>query len=190
MEAWLPSTCYRDSPLAIEGVVIHYFSCLNVQPNDPYNLQSNWDLMLDLNLPKSQRMHFLNKHGDPDKRLYASAHCLIGREGELWLTVPQDKQAYHAGVSHYKGRSNWNALSYGIELIGSATSGFTYAQYITCSKHCAQLCNEYEIDIWEMVVGHEQIAPGRKVDPGIMTGNFDMNKFLLMVNKFKSDKQS
>lgn len=173
MEVYLPSDCYRDKPLEIQGLVVHYFSLINVQPNDPYNLQDNWQLMMDLNMPKASRQKYLNKHGDMANRMYASAHCLIGREGELWLTVPADKQAYHAGRSHYKGRSNWNGLSYGIELIGSKTSGFTDAQYATLAKHCADLILEHRFHI-DMLVGHEDVAPGRKFDPGIATGNFDM----------------
>jgi len=173
MEVYLPSSCYRDKPLKIEGIVIHYFSLINVQPDEPYNLQDNWQLMMDLNMPKANRQKYLTKHGDPANRMYASAHCLIGRKGELWLTVPSDKQAYHAGVSRYNSRSNWNGLSYGIELIGSKTSGFTDAQYETCAKHTAALANEHNVPT-DMIVGHEDISPGRKVDPGIKTGNFDM----------------
>ena len=180
MENYLPNDCYRDKPLIIEGIVIHYFSLINVQPNDPYNLQDNWQLMMDLNMSKENRQKFLNKHGDPGNRMYASAHCLIGRNGELWLTVPADKQAFHAGVSRYAGRSNWNALSYGIELIGSATSGFTDAQYATLIKHVYSLMKEHNVPL-DMVVGHEDIAPGRKNDPGILTGNFDMNRLRLEI---------
>jgi len=175
MEAYLPNYCYRDALLTPEAIVIHYFSCINVQPKDPYDLQSNWNLMHDLNAFKSDRQWFLNKHGDPTGRMYASAHCLIGRDGKKMLTVPEDKQAYHAGISHYNDRSNWNTFSYGIELIGSASSGFTDAQYAACANHCYTLMDEYNIDL-NMLVGHEDISPGRKVDPGIATGNFDMEK--------------
>jgi len=171
MEMYLPSNCYRDAELVPKAIVIHYFSAINVEPKDPYNLVSNWSLMCDLNLPKDKRDHYLKD--DRDKRYYASAHCFICREGRVVLTVPEDRQAYHAGKSEYMGFRNWNTFSYGIELIGSATSGFTDAQYIQCAKHCARLMREYKIGL-DWVVGHEEIAPGRKKDPGIATGNFDM----------------
>lgn len=175
MESFLPSYCYRNAPLEPQAIVIHYFSCINVQPKDPYNMRDCQVLMHDLNLEKGLRFQFLKGDNDLDKRMYASAHCFIGRDGRIALTVPEDKQAYHAGVSNYKGRRYWNQFSYGIELIGSGTSGFTDAQYARCAKECARLMRVHNITI-EWVVGHEEIAPGRKVDPGIATGNFDMVK--------------
>jgi len=173
MEMYLPSNCYRDAELVPKAIVIHYFSAINVEPKDAYSLEIAWRLMMDLNLPKDQRLWYLKKTNDSDKRFYASAHCFIDRDGEIALTVPEDRQAYHAGRSEYMGRKNWNGFSYGIELIGSATSGFTDAQYIHCAKHCARLMREYKIGL-DWIVGHEEIAPGRKKDPGIATGNFDM----------------
>ena len=182
MEAYLPTNCYRDKFLKPQAIVIHYFSCINVDPEHPFDLLRCHNLMLDLNFQKKNRMTYLKSERDPNTRMYASAHCFIGREGELWLTVPENKQAYHAGVSSYKGRSNWNQFSYGVELIGHGTSKFTEEQYQTCAKHCASLMSSYDIGL-DWVVGHEDIAPGRKVDPGIAVGNFDMKYLKKLISK-------
>jgi len=183
VESFLPSYCYRNSPLKPEAIVIHYFSCINVQPKDPYNMRDCQVLMHDLNLEKRLRFQFLKGDSDTEKRMYASAHCFIGRDGRIALTVPEDKQAYHAGSSTYKGRQYWNGFSYGIELIGSSTSGFTDEQYTTCAKHCARLMQVNGIHI-DMVVGHEEITqhrPRPKVDPGMATGNFDMVRLKILI---------
>lgn len=176
MEMYLPSYCYREAALKPEALVLHYFSCINVLPKDPYNMQANWNLMHDLNAEKPNRLQFLNKHGDKFKPYYGSAHCLVGRKGELWLTVPEDKQAFHAGRSSYMGRANWNNFAYGVEMLGTSSSRFTERQYEVTSKHCAPIIKENHISL-DMVVGHETIAPGRKTDPGIATGNFEMDRF-------------
>lgn len=177
MEFYLPDYCYRDKELKPEAIVLHYFSCRWVQPNDPYNMGSNWTLMHDLNATKENRLEFLKTKDAPEKPIWGSAHCLVGRKaGELWLTVPEDKQAFHAGRSYYSSRNNWNAFSYGVEMLGMPGSQFTDEQYAMTSNHCARLIKEYNIPMG-MVVGHETIAPGRKIDPGIATGNFDMERF-------------
>ena len=172
MEAYLPSYCYRDKPITLKGIVIHYFSAINVDPENKFDNVTCWNLMHDLNATKENRLQFPNVLPDSMNRSYASAHCMIGRKGTNMIMVPENKQAYHAGKSEYNGISNWNQWSYGIELIGSKDSGFTDTQYTVCAKHCAGLMKEYGIPL-DMVVGHETVAPGRKFDPGIFSGNFD-----------------
>lgn len=184
MESYLPKHAYRDKTLVMDAIVIHYFSVINVNPADPHNIKECWMLMNDLNLPKSKRFQYLLDDASPEERLYASAHCMIGRDGTNMLTVPEDKQAYHAGKSSYKGRDNWNQFSYGIELIGSKSSGFTNEQYDACGKHCARLMREYNIGL-DWIVGHEDVAPGRKVDPGIKTGNFDMDRLKRIAKQYR-----
>jgi len=181
METYLPNNCFRDSPLDPEWIVIHFFSCINVQPKNPYHLHDCWLLMNDLNLPKSLRVKFLKGEDDAEKRSWASAHAMIGRDGTRAITVPYNRQAYHAGVSSYKGLKNWNGFSYGVELIGSLTSGFTDAQYDDLASLCAGLMKEFPKITMNRIVGHEQISPGRKVDPGIATGNFDMPRLKLKI---------
>lgn len=187
MEAYLPNYCYRDKPVQIKGIVNHYFSAVNVDPDNKFNLRTCYNLMHDLNAPKENRLQFPDVLPSTMKRSYASAHCLIGRKGELWLTVPEDRQAYHAGKSEYNGLKNWNQWSYGVEWIGTKDSGFTKAQYTTAAKLHYRLMKEYGIPP-SMVVGHETVSPGRKFDPGISTGNFKMNHLKRMIRELALEK--
>ena len=94
-----------------------------------------------------------------------SAHLVIGRHGDLYQAVEFDKRAWHAGQSEFRGRARCNDFSIGIELIGPEEGPFTDAQYQSLNMVCSELCRVYEIDA-ECIVGHRDIAPGRKVDPG------------------------
>lgn len=92
-----------------------------------------------------------------------SSHFVIRRDGSLLQCVSCDKRAWHAGVSHYRGRDNCNDDSIGIELEGLEGTTFELAQYNSLSVLCAQLMDQYPI---AHIAGHEDIAPGRKFDPG------------------------
>jgi AmpD protein len=95
--------------------------------------------------------------------LQVSAHFFITRTGELWQFVSVNDRAWHAGASTYRGRSNCNNDSIGIELEGLEGVNFESAQYDSLTAVCAallQLCPVAHI------AGHEHIAPGRKQDPG------------------------
>lgn len=109
----------------------------------------------------------LNWHADPYFQQIAgmqvSAHFFIRRNGELWQFVSCDDRAWHAGVSCYRGRSNCNDDSIGIELEGLDGESFENAQYTCLSRLCLDLLQHYPI---AHVAGHEHIAPGRKNDPG------------------------
>jgi AmpD protein len=95
--------------------------------------------------------------------LQVSAHFYIRRNGELWQFVGTDDRAWHAGVSQYRGRSNCNDDSIGIELEGLEGSGFEPAQYDALASLLPSIAQAYPI---RHVAGHEHIAPGRKNDPG------------------------
>jgi N-acetyl-anhydromuramyl-L-alanine amidase AmpD len=86
--------------------------------------------------------------------------------------VPLHKQAYHAGKSRWKDKDNLNAHSFGIELIATHDSGYTEQQYISLCEVCGQLMTKHNIKL-EDIVGHSDVAPDRKKDPGPM---FDWNK--------------
>ena len=92
-----------------------------------------------------------------------SSHFYIRRNGELWQFVSCDDRAWHAGVSHFQGRTNCNDFSIGIELEGLEGLSFESAQYETLSGLCAALPQRYPV---AHVAGHEHVAPGRKSDPG------------------------
>lgn len=92
-----------------------------------------------------------------------SSHFFIRRDGELIQFVPCAYRAWHAGVSVWEGRERCNDFSIGIELEGSDELAFDEAQYRTLRPLIASLKRKYEI---EAIVGHSDIAPGRKTDPG------------------------
>ena len=95
--------------------------------------------------------------------LQVSAHFVIRRNGELLQFVSCDDRAWHAGVSHYRGRSQCNDDSIGIELEGLEGEPFEAPQYATLVSLCKALGKQYPIG---HIAGHEHIAPERKKDPG------------------------
>jgi len=92
-----------------------------------------------------------------------SVHFLIRRDGELSQFVPCGARAWHAGESSWKGRAQCNDFSIGIELEGTAEAPFTAAQYRQLARLTRALKARYPI---RDIVGHSDIAPGRKSDPG------------------------
>lgn len=92
-----------------------------------------------------------------------SAHFVIRRDGALLQFVSCDDRAWHAGTSHYRGRSNCNDDSIGIELEGLEGDTFEAAQYARLQKLCLDIARQYPI---AHIAGHEHIAPERKQDPG------------------------
>jgi AmpD protein len=95
--------------------------------------------------------------------LRVSAHFLVRRDGRLLQFVSCDRRAWHAGASVWRGRENCNHYAIGIELEGLEGSAFEPAQYARLAQLLRALCARYPID---EVVGHEDVAPGRKFDPG------------------------
>ena len=92
-----------------------------------------------------------------------SSHFFIRRDGELIQFVSCLQRAWHAGVSSWQGRERCNDFSIGIELEGSDFEDFEDAQYHTLKKLVSSLKKNYPI---QHIVGHSDIAPGRKTDPG------------------------
>lgn len=95
--------------------------------------------------------------------LRVSAHFFVRRRGELIQFVPASKRAWHAGISSWKGRARCNDFSVGVELEGTDETPFTAAQYRVLARLTRALQGVYPIGD---VVGHADIAPGRKSDPG------------------------
>ncbi|MEY3610814.1 MAG: 1,6-anhydro-N-acetylmuramyl-L-alanine amidase AmpD [Pseudomonadota bacterium] len=95
--------------------------------------------------------------------LQVSSHFYIRRDGSLWQFVSTDDRAWHAGQSAYRGRTQCNDDSIGIELEGLEGDAFEDAQYAQLSRLCLDLHRHYPI---AHIAGHEHIAPGRKHDPG------------------------
>lgn len=95
-----------------------------------------------------------------------SAHYLLAKDGELLQLVDEDAIAWHAGASEWRGRPEVNAFSVGIELVNANDGRDSYPepQIEKCAQLVAEICTDYKLAIQD-VVGHKDIAPGRKTDP-------------------------
>lgn len=96
-------------------------------------------------------------------KLKVSSHFFIRRGGQIIQFVPCIRRAWHAGVSNWRGRDRCNDFSIGIELEGNDHTPFSTQQYTALTALTQSLCTAFPIDA---IVGHAQIAPGRKTDPG------------------------
>ena len=105
----------------------------------------------------------LDRLCDPDAEV--SAHYLIGRDGVVWQLVAEDQRAWHAGAGSWCGLEDINSRSIGIELDNRGDEPFPEPQ-----MHSLEMLLVATLDRWsiapERVIGHSDMAPGRKVDPG------------------------
>jgi AmpD protein len=108
------------------------------------------------------------------RNVQVSAHLLIRRTGEVLQFVNFGERAWHAGQSSYEGRANCNDFSIGIELEGSDDEPYTDSQYRVLAAVTAALLAHYPAMAVQKIVGHSDIAPGRKTDPGPA---FDWRRF-------------
>ncbi len=102
---------------------------------------------------------------DEIRGVRVSAHLLIRRDGEVLQFVDFRERAWHAGVSRHCGRENCNDFSIGIELEGTDDTPYTARQYAVLDAVTRALRAEYP-GIGDDIVGHSDIAPERKTDPG------------------------
>lgn len=93
-----------------------------------------------------------------------SSHYLIGRDGTLYQLVDEDRRAWHAGASHWGGNTDLNSASIGIELDNTGAESYPEAQIVRLLQLLQELRERYRIPA-SNVIGHGDIAPGRKVDP-------------------------
>lgn len=114
------------------------------------------------------------------QHLRVSAHCLINRKGEITQYVNFNNRAWHAGLSCFEGREKCNDFSIGIELEGSNNQPFTSSQYEALAQLSQQIMAEYPTITLSNIVGHADISPGRKIDPGQY---FDWNYFFSLMKK-------
>ena len=109
-----------------------------------------------------------------------SAHALIRRDGEIVQYVPFGERAWHAGESQYRGRAACNDFSIGIELEGTDETPYTDLQYEKLVALTAALLRSYSSLSDQHIVGHSDVAPGRKTDPG---PSFDWSRFRAQLGK-------
>lgn len=98
--------------------------------------------------------------------LEVSAHCVIRRDGLIEQYVPFEQRAWHAGISSFEGVEGCNDFSIGIELEGTDCTVYSKSQYNALVNVTKQIQIHYPLITTERIVGHSDIAPGRKTDPG------------------------
>ena len=98
--------------------------------------------------------------------LLVSAHFLIRRDGEIVQFVSADDRAWHAGESCWERRSNCNDFSIGIEVEGCDEEHYAMTQYRALAHLIRAVLNQYPAIQHDAIVGHSDIAPTRKTDPG------------------------
>jgi len=152
------------SGAAVDTVVIHYTSAVAVAPEAPFRKERILKIFCDYGV---------------------SSHYLIGRKGGIGRLAPEEMKAWHAGGSIMPEPDNRRAVndfSIGIELMATATSGFTPSQYSSLSQLCRSIERRHGRRF--LYVGHDQIAGERavalglrgepKTDPGLL---FDWKRF-------------
>ncbi|MDQ6968640.1 MAG: 1,6-anhydro-N-acetylmuramyl-L-alanine amidase AmpD [Mariprofundaceae bacterium] len=95
-----------------------------------------------------------------------SSHFVVNRNGHITQFVACQKRAWHAGESSWKRRKNCNDYAIGIEMIGDEKRPFTHEQYTETARLCRVLMEHYPNITKDRIVGHQDIAPSRKWDPG------------------------
>ncbi|MYD45486.1 MAG: 1,6-anhydro-N-acetylmuramyl-L-alanine amidase AmpD [Gammaproteobacteria bacterium] len=98
--------------------------------------------------------------------VHVSSHALIDREGKVTQFVPFDRRAWHAGQSSFQGQKECNNFGIGIELEGTEEVPFTEKQYSVLIAIARVLMDRYPCIQPHRIVGHNEIAPDRKWDPG------------------------
>jgi AmpD protein len=163
-----PNFDSRPKDTDISLIVIHSISL----PPGKYGGNEIKDFFLN-ELDTSNHEYF-----ESIKNLKVSSHILIKRTGETLQFVPFNKRAWHAGISSYLGKENCNDYSIGIELEGTDDSEFTDEQYNSLKNLTSSLIRSYPNLSEDRLVGHSDIAPGRKSDPGIF---FDWKRLIVDV---------
>ena len=104
-----------------------------------------------------------------------SSHLYIKRTGKIIQFVPLNLRAWHAGESSYKGVEDCNNYSIGIELEGTDCDVYSNEQYESLIQISRLLIKNYPEIIKESIVGHSDISPRRKTDPG---NKFEWRRYL------------
>lgn len=124
-----------------------------------------------------------HEYFDQIREMRVSAHVLITRTGELVQYVPFHRRAWHAGQSSFRGRDACNDYSIGIELEGTDDTPFRSIQYIALAELVTSLQQVYDSLNHTDIVGHSDISPGRKTDPG---SGFDWLRMTRLIDKLRA----
>ena len=153
-----PSPNQDDRPQAMEPelIIIHSISLPPGKFGGP-EIQQLFTNCLDCDA---------HPYFDALRDLEVSAHLLIRRNGDIIQFVPFGRRAWHAGQSHFRGRSRCNDFSIGIELEGDDETPYSDAQYLHLAGVIRALFKRYPAITARHIAGHCDVAPGRKTDPG------------------------
>ena len=105
----------------------------------------------------------LNTLCNPETQV--SAHYLVAPDGEVLSLVPEDLRAWHAGAGRWGSVTDVNSRSIGIEVANNGFTPFAAAQMDALTELLKGICARWDIRP-ERVIGHSDMAPGRKIDPG------------------------
>lgn len=146
----------RPAGVHADLIVIHSIS---LPPNE---FGAHWiEQLFNGHLPPDKHPYFAEIQG-----MRVSAHVLIRRDGEILQFVPFHERAWHAGASTFEGRTACNDFSIGIEIEGADDVPYEDVQYTQAAAVIRALVAAYPALSSERVVGHSDIAPERKTDPG------------------------
>ena len=149
---------YDSRPPGVEAdlIVVHGISL------PPGEFGGPWiDRLFTHTLPAEMHPYFTEVGS-----LRVSSHLVVKRDGAVTQYVKFTERAWHAGKSNYQGRDACNDFSVGVDLVGTDTLPYEAAQYAALAKVVAALCTAYPRLSPDRLVGHSDIAPGRKTDPG------------------------
>lgn len=151
-----PNHDSRPEGVVADLIVVHGISLPPAQFGGPWI-----DRLFTNSLPPEVHPYFAEVSS-----LRVSSHLVIGRDGAVTQYVSFNDRAWHAGKSMYQGREACNDFSVGVELEGTDTQPYEAAQYTALAEVVAALCAAYPRLSASRLVGHSDIAPDRKTDPG------------------------
>ena len=151
-----PNVDQRPPDTAVDALIIHNISL----PPDQYG--GNEIMEFFCNKLDCDAHPFF----DEIRGVRVSAHFLVRRDGQIIQFAPVQERAWHAGVSSLEGRECVNDFSIGIELEGSDHIPYEDAQYQTLAALTRALSQHFPGITPDRIVGHSDIASGRKTDPG------------------------
>ena len=152
------SPWFDDRPAGVEPdlIVLHGISLPPAEFGGPWIAR-----LFTGNLPADAHPSFVERAA-----LRVSAHLLVRRDGAVEQFVSFKDRAWHAGKSSWQGREACNDYSIGIECEGTDEVAYADAQYATLDELLPMLLAAYPKVTKDRIVGHSDVAPGRKTDPG------------------------